>query len=180
MKRLLIWLIAAIIMQAPPAYARDVAAVDSLANIENEIKNQCLKLIGQADSLTVIAIDPWSVSDEDRMEGYGEILYTVDLNDKEILTQWYEILSDPDNFEYSDVVKNCTFMPDYALAFHSAAGDTTVAYSFYCDTLRFADEDEYVDNDGEIIRLQFLELLNKTLPKDRYLRSLIQKTKSNF
>lgn len=144
------------------------------------VPEQYLEVINKADSMTFIMIDPWSEATENWMDGYGEMLCSKTCGNKDFKAEWYNVLSNPKSFEASNLVKNCIFMPDFAIVFHAKKGDVTVAYSFYCDICRFAKKDKYVDLNGELVCKDFLNLMAKAFPKDRYVRYLIKKSKSNF
>lgn len=140
-----------------------------------------LNAMSKADSLTFLLIDPWSESRQDWMNGYGEVLAKQKCTDKAIEKECLKLLTDPASFDVNAMVKECEFMPDMAIIFHTKKGDVTVAYSTYCDLCRFAKSDnEYADFDGETIRLSFLQLMAKAYPKDRYLRHLIKQTRNNM
>lgn len=144
------------------------------------VAEKYLKVIGKPDSLSVILIDPWVEDAKDWMDGYGEVLGTTTVKDKKVIGDVGKLLSDPKSFEVHELVKNCVHMPDVVFVFHSKKGDVRVSYSSYCDMFRFAQGADYVELEGEHIRLQFLEILQKVYPKDRYVRTLIKREKSNF
>lgn len=137
-----------------------------------------LDVINKADSLTVLLIDPWSEATEDWMDGYGEVLNRKTCKSKELKEACCNTLSNPKAFEMHEIVKDCAFMPDVAFIFHKKKTDVIVAYSFYCDICRFSQGEKYMDLDGELVRSDFLELIAKVYPKDRYVRYLIKKSKS--
>lgn len=151
-----------------------------LENSKSAVPESYLKVMKTADSVSFVLIDPWVEDAKDWMDGYGEVLNNVTLKDKEIIQSAYNLLSDPKSFEVHDVVKNCAHMPDFVIVFHSKKGDVKVSYSFYCDLCRFAKGETYDEFDGEIIRSKFLEIVRKAYPKDRYVRYLIKREKSNF
>lgn len=138
-----------------------------------------LDVINKADSVTVLLIDPWSEATDDWMDGYGEVLSSTTSKDKDLKVAFYKTLSNPKAFEIHEMIKDCAFMPDVAVVFHKKKGNVIVAYSFYCDVCRFAQGEKYVDFDGELVRLDFLEVVSKACPKDRYIRYLIKRTKSD-
>lgn len=137
-----------------------------------------LNTMKKAQSVTFLLIDPWSESRTDWMDGYGEVLARQECTDTTLKGEWVELLADPASFEQHDMVKECEFMPDMVIIFHTKKEDMTVGYSTYCDLCRFAKSDsEYTDLDGEIVRPGFLQLMTKAFPKDRYLRHLIKQTR---
>lgn len=144
------------------------------------VAEKYLKVIGSPDSLSVVLIDPWVEDATDWMDGYGEILSTSIVKDVKVVEEVSKLLSDPKSFEIHELVKDCTHMPDAVLIFHSKKGDVRVSYSSYCDIFRFAQGEDYEELEGEHIRLQFLEFLKRVYPKDRYIRTLIKREKSNF
>ena len=139
-----------------------------------------LKVMKSADSVSFVMIDPWVEDAKDWMDGYGEVLSKVTVKDKGIIQSAFSLFSDPKSFVIRDVVKNCAHMPDAVIIFHSKKGDVKVSYSFYCDVCRFAQGEKYAEFDGETIRKKFIELVQKAYPKDRYVRYLIKREKSNF
>lgn len=151
-----------------------------LENSKSVVPDNYLKIMKTADSVSFVMIDPWVEDAKDWMDGYGEVLSKVTIKDKGILQSAYNLFSDPKSFVIRDVVKNCTHMPDAVIIFHSKNGDVKVSYSFYCDVCRFAQRETYDEFDGDIIRKKFLELVQKAYPKDRYVRYLIKREKSNF
>lgn len=151
-----------------------------LENSKSVVPENYLKAMKTADSVSFIMIDPWVEDAKDWMDGYGEVLSKVTIKDKKMIQSAYNLFSDPKSFEKQDIVKNCAHMPDAVIVFHSKKGDVRVSYSFYCDVCRFAMGDKYDEFDGEIIRSKFLELVRKAYPKDRYVRYLIKREKSNF
>ncbi len=144
------------------------------------VAEKYLKVIGKPDSLSVVLIDPWVEDAKDWMDGYGEVLCTQTVKDKKIIDSANKLLSDPKSFEVHEIVKNCAHMPDVVLVFHSKKGNVKVSYSSYCDIFRFAQGTDYIELEGEHIRLSFLELVQKVCPKDRYIRTLINREKSSF
>ncbi len=157
-----------------------LAQKDKKENSKSIIPGMYLDVINKSDSVTFIVIDPWSEATENWMDGYGEILTTKTYKDKKLQVSCSEIFSNPNLFKESNIVKNCTFMPDIAIVFHQKKTDVTVAYSFYCDVCRFAKGNEYKDFDGELVRKDFVNLASQGLPKDRYVRYLVKKSKSKF
>ena len=151
-----------------------------LENSKSVVPENYLKVIKSADSVSFVMIDPWVEDAKDWMDGYGEVLSWVTIKDKGIIQSAYNLFSDPKSFEIHDVVKNCAHMPDAVIIFHSKKGDVKVSYSFYCDVCRFAQGEKYDEFDGETIRKEFLEVVQKAYPKDRYVRYLIKREKSNF
>lgn len=144
------------------------------------VAEKYLKVIGHPDSLSVVLIDPWVEDANDWMDGYGEVLCTSTVKDKKVVEEASNLLSDPKSFEPQTLLRNCTHMPDAVLVFHSKKGDVKVSFSSYCDMFRFAQGADYEEFEGQHIRLQFFELLQKVYPKDRYIRTLIKREKSNF
>lgn len=138
-----------------------------------------LETINKADSVTVLLIDPWSDATDDWMDGYGEVLNSTSAKNNELKDALYRVLANPNAFEIHEIIKDCAFMPDVAFVFHKKKGSVIVAYSFYCDVCRFSRGEKYIDFDGELVRLEILELMAKAYPKDRYIRYLIKKTKNN-
>ena len=151
-----------------------------LENSKSVVPENYLKVMKSADSVSVVMIDPWVEDAKDWMDGYGEVLSRVTIKDKGFVQSAYNLFSDPTSFEVHDIVKNCAHMPDAVIIFHSKKGDVKVSYSFYCDVCRFAQGEKYDEFDGETIRKNFLELVQKAYPKDRYVRYLIKREKSNF
>ncbi len=156
------------------------ASSDRTGQNKSEVPAMYLDGIEKADSLTFLIIDPWSESTDNWMDGYGEVLASKVFSCECMKKLVADTFSNPDAFVKSDIVKNCTFMPDYAIVCHSKKGDVIVAYSFYCDTCRFSKGDKYIDLDGERVRNGFLDIISKAFPNDRYVRYLIKKSKSNF
>ena len=152
----------------------------SFENGKSVVPENYLKVMNSADSITFIMIDPWVEDAKDWMDGYGEVLSKVTIKDKGIIQSAYTLFSDPKSFEIHDIVKNCAHMPDAVIVFHSKKGDVKVSYSFYCDVCRFAQGEKYDEFDGEIIRAKFLNILKSAYPKDRYVRYLVKREKSNF
>lgn len=176
MKKTLSWLFAIMCVWSIPCFALK----DKKDATKSVIPESYLEVINKSDSVTFIVIDPWSEATEDWMDGYGEILNTKTYKDKKLQSACYDVLANPNSFKISNLVKNCTFMPDIAIVFHGKKENVTVAYSFYCDVCRFAKGEKYDDFDGELIRKDFINLASKGLPKDRYVRYLVKKSKSNF
>ena len=164
-------------------YAYSLACYAKSTKLHQEksvVPDVYLNVINQSDSMTFILIDPWSESLEDWMDGYGEVLDSRSCSNMGLKSDCYNVFSNPVAFELHDVVKNCTFMPDVAIVFHAKKECLIVAYSFYCDICRFAKNDKYVDFDGDLVRSKFLDLVLKIYPKDRYMRYLFKKSKSEF
>lgn len=176
MRKKITWFLTIICVCSLPCFA----IKDKKDATKSVIPESYLEAISKSDSVTFIVIDPWSEATEDWMDGYGEILSKITYKDKSLQSECYDVLANPNSFKISNLVKNCTFMPDIAMVFHGKKGDVTVAYSFYCDVCRFVKGDKYDDFDGELIRKDFLKLASKGLPKDRYVRYLVKKSKSNF
>lgn len=151
-----------------------------LENSKSVVPANYLKVMKSADSVSIVMIDPWVEDAKDWMDGYGEVLSLVTTKDKGIIQSAFTVFSDPKSFEIRDVVKNCTHMPDVVIIFHSKKSDVKVSYSFYCDVCRFAQGEKYDEFDGEAVRKKFLEVVQKAYPKDRYVRYLIKREKSNF
>ena len=151
-----------------------------LENSKSVVPENYLKVIKSADSVSFVMIDPWVEDAKDWTDGYGEVLSWATIKDKGIIQSAYNLFSDPKAFEIHDVVKNCAHMPDVVIIFHLKKGDVKVSYSFYCDVCRFAQGERYDEFDGETIRMKFLEIVQKAYPKDRYVRYLIKREKSNF
>lgn len=153
---------------------------ETITSGKSVVAEKYLKVIGNADSLSVILIDPWVEDAKDWMDGYGEVLCTLTVKDKKFIDSANKLLSDSKSFEVHEIVKNCMHMPDVVLIFHSKKGEVKVSYSSYCDMFRFAQGTDYMELEGEHIRLPFLELVQKVYPKERYIRTLINREKSNF
>lgn len=114
MKKLFLILVAAIGMLGISCHA------DSKS--KSIVPNQYLEAIEKADSVTVLLIDPWSDALDDWMDGYGEVLQTKTCACPELLQASTKALCNPDAFVASEVVKNCAFMPDVAMIYHSKKG----------------------------------------------------------
>ena len=151
-----------------------------LKDAKSVVPENYLKVMQTADSVSFLLIDPWVEDAKDWMDGYGEVLSKVILKDKATIKLASNLFSAPQSFEIHEMVKNCAHMPDAVIIFHSKKGEVKVSYSFYCDVCRFAQGNEYNDFDGDKVRLKFLELVQKAYPKDRYVRYMIKREKSNF
>jgi len=176
MRKLLIGLLA-LVSAASQTYASEM---NSKKNEKSVVPEMYLNVINKSDSVTFIIIDPWSEATENWMDGYGEVLDTKTYKDEKLQSACYDVLSNPNSFKVRNIVKNCTFKPDIAITFHAGKENVTVAFSFYCDVCRFAKGEIYNDFDGELIRKDFISLASKGLPKDRYVRYLVKKSKSKF
>ncbi len=150
------------------------------SNEKSVVPGKYLNAINKADSITIILIDPWSEAEENWMDGYGEKLNSKTCTCKQLKEELSSLLSNPKSFAANDMVKNCAFMPDAVVVFHTKSGNVMVSYSFYCDVCRFADAEQYKDFDGELIRDGFLTFLSKAYPKDRYIRYLVKQRKSKL
>lgn len=176
MEKTLSWLLAFMYVCSVPCFA----IKEKKDNPKSVIPEMYLNAINKSDSVTFIVIDPWSEAMENWLDGYGEILDTKTYKDKKLQSMCYDVFANPKSFKISNLVKNCTFMPDIAIVFHGKKGEVTVAYSFYCDVCRFAKGEKYNDFNGELIRKDFINLASKGLPKDRYVRYLVKKSRSKF
>ena len=138
------------------------------------VPKEYTEVIEKADSVKWFLIDAF-VSEEQltnlpNLE--GEILSCeIDYNPNRIGALKTTLLY-PNSFEQKDYVKECTFMPDVAVEFVHQSDTVFVAYSFYCDMVRFIKSDLYKEYDGELIRKSMLVFASEVFPKDKYLRTL--------
>ena len=102
------------------------------------------------------------------------------IKQKDLIKRSYNLFADPESFKISNLVKNCVHMPDAVIVFHYKNNQIKVSYSFYCDMCRFTNGDDDVEFEGERVLLKFLELVQQAYPKDRYIRYLIKREKSNL
>jgi hypothetical protein len=109
------------------------------------------------------------------LEGFGEILSFKAEIRPEAIGALKATLTYSGSFEDTDLVKECTFLPDVAIEFVHEADTVIVAYSFYCDICRFYKSGTYRDFDGERIRNAILQLACEVFPSDKYLRNLNRK-----
>ncbi len=86
-----------------------------------------------------------------------------------------EVLLDKDNFVYSEVVKNCIFLPDVNFRLFANGEYADVLFAFYCDECRVICNGESVQSDSENMRIRILEIALCIFPKDKYIRFLLNK-----
>lgn len=142
------------------------------------ISRNYLGIIEESDSLVWYLLDPMS---EDttavKVNDMGEILNCQTDTVEERCNALKATLTYPQSFVKSDMVKECTFLPDVAVRFYSKNGMVTFSYSFYCDVCRFERDGKYQDADGELIRKTIIQMASEAFPKDRYLRNIKRREK---
>ena len=80
-----------------------------------------------------------------------------------------EVLLDKDNFVYSEVIKNCIFLPDVNFRLFANGEYADVLFAFYCDECRVICNGESVQSDSENMRKRILEIAMCIFPKDKYI-----------
>lgn len=128
-----------------------------------------------ADSVKGFLIDSWTPNDSITMmfgEAFGEVLQTKTVEDSLMVKSFSDMLVSPDSFQNEGMVKESTFMPDFAVLFISQRDSVIVSYSLYCDICRFQSRDEVIDLDGEKIRNEFIRSLKGVFPKDKFVRNI--------
>lgn len=156
--------------------------LDNGTDVDSSIvSNNYIGIIESADSIVWYLLDPMNVDsmslDSTSVNKVEEILLCHTDTLKERINALKTTLCYPQSFVKSDMVKDCTFLPDVAVCFFSGKGVVTFSYSFYCDVCRFEKEGKYQDTDGELIRKAIIQMACENFPKDRYLRNLKRKQK---
>lgn len=136
------------------------------------VEPQYLDVIEHSDSICWLLLDPMSEDSLHCLQGLGEVLDMVKDTMTERKDACIATLSYGKSFVKSDMVKECTFLPDIAICFYSKGQRVDFAYSFYCDLCRFIRGDKYQELDGELVRKTILQMACEVFPKDRYLRQL--------
>lgn len=174
MKRFILWGIFLFLFTA-----LSVASTVVTNSSDSNFCDKHRKIMASADSITFMLLDPWVDDTTLKENGYGEVLNRFTTDDKTLLKEAASLLS---TLESSGALsmKNCMHMADVVLSFHTKSGDMNVSYSFYCDVVRFSYVGQYVEIDSEKFRLKFLELVKIAYPKDRYIRYLINREKSEL
>lgn len=135
------------------------------------VESQYMNVIEHSDSVVWFLIDPMS-EDSATARKLGEILSCETDTLEERKGACVATLAYLGSFVKSNMVKECTFLPDVAINFYSHGNKITFAYSFYCDLCRFISGDIYQELDGELVRSSILKMACEVFPKDRYLRQL--------
>lgn len=139
------------------------------------VERQYLDVIEHCDSIRWLLLDPMSEDSLFCLQGLGEPLDIVKDTVAERKDACIATLSYSKSFVKSDMVKECTFLPDIAIFFYSKGQRVDFAYSFYCDLCRFIRGDKYQELDGELVRKTILQMACEVFPRDRYLRLLKRK-----
>lgn len=149
---------------------------DSISNISTKdtsiVERQYVDVIENSDSIHWLLLDPMSEDTLSLNDGLGEVLNCVKDTLPERKDACVATLTYSKSFVKSNMVKECTFLPDVAIVFFSKGQKVTFAYSFYCDLCRFIRDEKYQELDGELIRKSVLQMAGEVFAKDRYLRQL--------
>ena len=131
-------------------------------------------LLQSADSLVWYMLDPMQQDVKNGFNGFYILDKKAESDTVRIKNLMHNLLRE-DMFLETDIVKNCTFLPD--IGFRSLKGDEfiDVMFSFYCDECKIIYGDNYIQSDCGIIRKEILAEAQKAFPKDRYIRILLNK-----
>ncbi len=142
------------------------------------ISREYLDVIEYADSIKWYLLDPM-VEDTTvlRLGDIAEILSFKMDTVSERVDLLKQTLLNPKSFVHSNMVKECTFLPDVAACIYSNNGNVYFYNSFYCDLCRFYIEEKYQEIDSELIRKTILGIVCGVFPNDRYLRNLKRREK---
>lgn len=148
------------------------SAVNAVRQDTFIVERQYLDVIENSDSIRWFLLDPMSEDSLFCLHGLGEVLDIVKDTVEERKDACIATLSYGKSFVKSDMVKECTFLPDVAIFFYAKGQRVDFAYSFYCDLCRFIRGDMYQELDGELVRSTILQMACEVFPRDRYLRQI--------
>lgn len=142
------------------------------------IPREYLDIIECTDSVVWYLLDPMS---EDttalRLGNIAEVLSCRTDTISKRVDLFRNTLLNPKSFVVSNMVKECTFLPDVAACLYSNKGTLYFYYSFYCDLCRLVSGEKYKEIDGELIRKDVLRMVCDIFPTDRYFRNLNRREK---
>lgn len=164
-------------MSAHTEFIKDDKSIEQIVLSQSTeiLPEKVRNIIMSADSVKGFLIDSWTPNDSITMmfgEAFGEVLQTKTVEDSLMVKSFSDMLVSPDSFQNEGMVKESTFMPDFAVLFISQRDSVIVSYSLYCDICRFQSRDEVIDLDGEKIRNEFIRSLKGVFPKDKFVRNI--------
>ena len=143
---------------------------DSARNVLTE---KMKLIITGADSVVCYLLDPMDKSCKHTLQGV--CILEQEKTVSQLVDSLKEVLLDKDNFVYSEVVKNCIFLPDVNFRLFANGEYADVLFAFYCDECRVICNGESVQSDSENMRKRILEIAMGIFPKDKYIRFLLNK-----
>lgn len=152
----------------------DVANTQILGNEKSILPEAVQSLLQKSDSLVWHILDPMQKDDKNVFHGFY-VLETKQESDTSIVNNLTKTLLNKDSFVETDMVKNCTFLPDLGFRVFCGKSFVDVMFAFYCDECRIVYGNNTFQSDCEIIRKEILQQAKNAFPKDRYIRILLNK-----
>lgn len=153
-----------------------VLSVYSNVDDKSILPTEIQKALTDAVSVEWYMLDPMSEGESpaDNYHGYGEIL-SVASSDAEQVESVKSIFLKPQSFVDTEVLKNCTFIPDMALTLKTSENEEVrILFSFYCNECLILKGSERFQSDCKLIRQEVLLMAKNLFPNDRYVRFLMR------
>lgn len=148
--------------------SNSIAPLDSAKNILTE---KMKRIISESDSVVCYLLDPMDMTSTDTLNGFC-ILDNAKVESK-LVDSLKNILLDKQNFVYSQLLKNCTFLCDMNFRMFAKGEYADVMFAFYCDDCVIVCNDEHIISDSRNMHKEILEIAKCVFPKDRYIRYLL-------
>ena len=148
--------------------SNSISNKDSTSNI---LTDKMKRIISEPDSAICFLLDPLEKNCKDTLNGFC-ILEQSNIKTK-LIDSLKNILLDKQNFVYSGIVKNCTFLCDISFRLFSKGEYADVMFALYCDDCVVICGDEHIKADSGNMRKKILEIAKNIYPKDRYIRYML-------
>lgn len=139
-----------------------------------KLDSEIRRIINSAKKVTCCILDPLSDC-EKGFEKLGDyvILQKKEIEDSMIIASIGQTITGNKSFEKSNVVKNCTFLPDIVFQIQNGNSTLNMLFSFYCSEceMRLGDKQVF-RNDCGLIQSSIIEIARQIYPRDKYLRRI--------
>ena len=141
------------------------------SNTESIVPKEIITAISSADSIAYYILDPTERATESDETFNGTlVLLQKDGNNAKAV---YSLLSSPNSFVKSEVLKDCIFFPDLGIRlFSNGKQCADVMFSFYCNECKIISGEKHFQSDCQKIRKEIIRYFRNVFPTDRYLRVL--------
>ena len=116
---------------------------------------------------SVMLLDPLK-DDGDKIQGFTII--SSDTVEQNTMNVFRGLLLDSDNFKKGNIVKNSTFLPDYACRFANDGEYVDVLVALYCDDIKIYHNDKVHTLDITPSHAHFADFIKGVFPQDNFIR----------
>lgn len=148
--------------------SNSISTIDSTRYL---LTDKMKRIVSEADSAICFLLDPLEKNCKDTLNGFC-ILEQSNIKTK-LIDSLKNILLDKQNFVYSGIVKNCTFLCDISFRLFSKGEYADVMFALYCDDCVAICGDEHIKADSGNMRKKILEIAKNIYPKDKYIRYML-------